>query len=212
MTEQSIRRSLKRSLAWAIAALGLLAFGAGARAAQPNDVTPASHNMRRVGHADLQGRTAYQPTLHTINGRVYLFVGNFAGTTKAGLPNGGTTIVDVTDPANPKQLTFLPSNAHPPSTGGSQMVRVCDGGIIGSAGRSYMLRNTSNAHEVWDVSDPVHPQFLSVIRPAPNALFTNTHKNWWECDTGIAYIVAGDGAASAAPMAGRPTSTSRSTI
>jgi len=191
-------------LARLLASLAVLTFTLGALAAQPNDAFPVSHNLRRIGHNDLNGRTAYQPTLHTINGRVYLFVGHFAGTIPAGLPhaglvNGGTSIVDVTDPADPSFVTFIPSNFHPPSSGGSQMVRVCDGGVIGSTGRAYMLRNTSNTHEVWDVTDPAHPQFLSVIQPAPNAVFTNTHKNWWECDTGIAYIVAGAGAASAAP-------------
>ncbi|HET7184011.1 MAG TPA: hypothetical protein VFI82_04960 [Terriglobales bacterium] len=157
--------------------------------------------MRLVGHADLLGRAAYQPTLHTINGRVYLFVGHFGGTTLPsgltlhGLPNGGTSIVDVTEPANPKQVNFIPSN-------GSQMVRVCDGGVIGQAGHYYMLRNTSNTHEVWDVTNPASTTIadrLSVIQPAPGAFFTNTHKNWWECDTGIAYIVAGAGTKSAAP-------------
>lgn len=168
--------------------------------AQRTGVGPASANMRLVGHADLMGRTAYQPTLHTINGRVYLFVGHFAGTIPLGLPhaglaNGGTSIVDVTDPANPKQVNFLPSN-------GSQMVRVCDGGAIGQSGHYYMLRNTSNTHEVWDVTDPPSVTIanrLSVIQPVPNAFFTATHKNWWECDTGIAYLVAGAGKASAAP-------------
>jgi hypothetical protein len=164
-----------------------LTFSLAALATQPNDAVAVRYNMRRVGHADLQGRTAYQPTLHTINGRVYLFVGHFGGGN-----NGGTTIVDVTDPDRPKQVNFIPSN-------GSQMVRVCDGGVIGSAGRYYMLRNTSNTHEVWDVTHPKNPTMLSVITPAPGAFFTNTHKNWWECDTGIAYIVAGAGTASAAP-------------
>lgn len=194
---QRRRRGVSQHLAGAIAALGLVVFSLAAWAGQPNDAFPVSHNMRRVGHTDLNGRTAYQPTLHTINGRVYLFVGHFAGTIPAGLPNaglnnGGTSIVDVTDPDEPKFVTFLPSNAHPPSTGGSQMVRVCDGGAIGSAGRYYMLRNTSNTHEVWDVSDPAHPGFVSVIKPSTGAgVFTATHKNWWECDTGIAYLVAG---------------------
>ena len=191
MMQQHGRSSVTRRLVGAMA-LGLAAFSLGARAAQPNDVAPASHNMRRLGHADLQGRTAYQPTLHTINGRTYLFVGHFGGTTPAGLTNGGTTIVDVTDPANANQVSFTPSN-------GSQMVRVCDGGAIGQAGSYYMLRNTSNTHEVWDVTNPGNPTRLSVIQPAPNAFFTNTHKNWWECDTGIAYIVAGAGTASASP-------------
>jgi hypothetical protein len=176
-----------------------LTFSLAAWAGQPNDAFPVSHNMRRVGHTDLNGRTAYQPTLHTINGKVYLFVGHFAGTIPVGLPNagltnGGTSIVDVTDPHNPKFVTFLPSNAHAPSTGGSQMVRVCNGGAIGSAGSYYMLRNTSNTHEVWDVSDPANPKFQSVIKPSTGT-FTATHKNWWECDTGIAYLVAGQSGA-----------------
>ena len=204
MTQQRRTRSVTRHLAGTIVALALVAFSLAAWAGQPNDAFPVSYNMRRIGHTDLNGRTAYQPTLHTIGGRVYLFVGHFAGTIPVGLPNaglvnGGTSIVDVTDPDDPKFVTFLPSNAHAPSTGGSQMVRVCDGGVIGSAGRAYMLRNTSNTHEVWDVTNPAQPQFASVIRPAANAVFTNTHKNWWECDTGIAYIVAGAGTASAAP-------------
>lgn len=198
MMQQRRRRSVTRRLAGAIVALGLVAFSMAALAAQP-----VSHNMRLIGHTDLNGRTAYQPTLHTINGRVYLFVGHFAGAIPVGLPNaglvnGGTSIVDVTDPDTPKFVKFIPSDFHPPSTGGSQMVRVCNGGVIGSAGSYYMLRNTSNTHEVWDVSDPAHPQFLSVIKPG-NGVFTNTHKNWWECDTGIAYIVAGAGAASTVP-------------
>lgn len=196
MTQQRRRRSVARTLAEAIAAIALVAFSLGAWAAQPNDVAPVSHDMRRVGHADLMGRTAYQPTLHTINGRVYLFVGQFAGALPNGQNNGGTTIVDVTDPANPKQLTFLASNAHPPSTGGSQMVRVCDGnGTLGQTGEYYMLRNTSNTHEVWDVTNPGNPKFLSLIKAENGGLFTATHKNWWECDTGVAYLVAGQSGA-----------------
>jgi hypothetical protein len=200
MTQQRRTRSVTRNLAGATVMLGLVALSLAAWAAQPNDAFPVSYNMRRVGHTDLNGRTAYQPTLHTINGRVYLFVGHFAGTIPVGLPhagltNGGTSIVDVTDPDNPQFVTFIPSNAHAPSTGGSQMVRVCNGnGTLGQSGVYYMLRNTSNTHEVWDVTNPAHPSFLSVITP-PSGVFTNTHKNWWECDTGIAYIVAGQGGA-----------------
>lgn len=193
MTDQSRSRRFTLSLA-ALAVITLTALSLGARADQPNDVAPVSHDLRRVGHADLLGRTAYQPTLHTINGRTFLFVGHFAGTTLKGLPNGGTSIVDVTDPANPNQVAFIPS------ANGSQMVRVCDGnGTLGVNGNYYMLRNTGNTHEVYDVTNPAQPQRLSVIQPAPNAFFTATHKNWWECDTGIAYLVAGAGPASAAP-------------
>lgn len=186
------KRALKPA-ALAVAALALAAASPGAFADKPNTASPDSHNLQWLGHADLQGRTAYQPTLHTINGRVYLFVGHFAGQTVNGEPNG-TTITDVTNPGNPMLVK------HIPSANGSQMVRVCDGnGTLGQSGKVYMLRNTGNTHETYDVTDPANPTRLAVIQPAPGAFFTATHKNWWECDTGVAYIVAGAGAASAAP-------------
>jgi hypothetical protein len=193
-------------LALTFAALGIAIFSTGTLATQPNDVTVDSHNILWLGHADLQGRTAYQPTLHTqvINGQkhVLLYVGHFGNQpaifdpTSNAFELNGTSIVDVTSPANPVQVAHIPSN-------GSQMVRVCDGktGVLGTTGRYYMLRNTANTHEVWDVTNPANPTRTAVIQPGQNpaAFFTATHKNWWECETGIAYIVAGAGPTSAIP-------------
>jgi hypothetical protein len=191
------RSAIARQLRLGLAALAIAVFGGGT-AADPGGVGADSHGLVWLGHADLQGRTAYQPTLHTIKGKVYLFVGHFNGqsalnpVTGVAEPNG-TTITDVTDPAHSNLV------AHIPSTNGAQMVRVCDGGRIGEAGKYYMLRSTGNSHEVWDVTTPASPKRLAVIQPAPGAFFTNTHKSWWECDTGVAYLVAGAGTASAAP-------------
>ena len=57
-------------------------------------------------------------------------------------------------------------------------------------GKIYLLRTLGNlAHEVWDVTDPAKPSGSS---PSSSGL-KGTHKNWWECDTGIAYLVS-DGA------------------
>ena len=42
------------------------------------------------------------------------------------------------------------------------------------------------AHEIWDVSDPANPALLARLESG-----RDTHKNWWECDTGIAYLVSG---------------------
>jgi hypothetical protein len=50
-----------------------------------------------------------------------------------------------------------------------------------------MLRTFGNsAHEVWDVSEPERPMRIARIEGVKG-----THKNWWECDTGIAYLVSG---------------------
>jgi hypothetical protein len=63
-----------------------------------------------------------------------------------------------------------------------------------------MLRSDGSAggngqHDVYDVTDPVHPVLLSV----PVSGLTATHKSWWECETGIAWLVAGAGPAAATP-------------
>ena len=127
----------------------------------------------------------------------------------------GTAIVDVTDPRHPRQVFHLPVPNG--AGGGSQMVRVCN-----RNGREYMLRSYSNAaHEIWDVTNPSSPQpghtinrpdgsggfvpntdpatgpFLGAQTGAPGAL-AGTHKSWWECDTGIAYIVGRRGTDTAA--------------
>ena len=68
-------------------------------------------------------------------------------------------------------------------------------------GRVYMLRSLGNvAHEVYDVTDPAAPEFIvTVVRTGdsppmePGADFYDTkgtHKNWWDCETGAAYLVS----------------------
>jgi hypothetical protein len=69
------------------------------------------------------------------------------------------------------------------------MVRVCGGNTLPRAvkGKWYLLRPLGGrAHEIWDVTDPSKPSKLTTV--VDN--LTGTHKSWWECDTGIAYLVA----------------------
>ena len=40
---------------------------------------------------------------------------------------------------------------------------------------------------MWDVTKPEEPQFITRV----SWDLKDTHKNWWECDTGIAYLVSG---------------------
>ena len=70
------------------------------------------------------------------------------------------------------------------------MVRVCDGKTLpkGDASKTYLLRVFGGrAHEIWDVTDPAKPTLLTKIVEG----LKDTHKSWWECDTGIAYLVSG---------------------
>ena len=69
------------------------------------------------------------------------------------------------------------------------MVRICDGKELPKGDRSavYMLRTFGGeAHEIWNVADPANPVLITRIGG-----LKDTHKNWWECDTGIAFLVSG---------------------
>jgi hypothetical protein len=206
-----MKRSLTRVLPL-IAAFGLIVSGIGQVAAWADD-RDRDHdrdhdrnrgNMALVGVNDLQARSTYQPTVHRYGAnRWVLFAGHHAlGTnpvTGAPLPSfnpltgknelNGTSIVDVTNPRHPKYLFHLPVDDG--AAGGSQMIRACDG-IGANAGKVYILRSYANtAHEIWDVTDPSNPQPVRTVKggnPVIGSL-TGTHKNWWECDTGIAYVI-----------------------
>jgi len=168
---------------------------------------PDKSNMELVGYQDLQGRSAYQPVIQKQGERWIAYVGHHGGSalnpmTGKEEPNG-TSIVDVTNPKQPKYVAHIPGQpaggAMPgmpgmSESGGAQMVRVCNGSDLPRADRSkvYMLRAYGNtagsAHETWDVTDPAKPSRLTVVVSG----LTGTHKNWWECDTGIAYLVSGE--------------------
>ena len=155
-----------------------------------------SEDMTLVGYDDLQARSAYQPVIEKQGNRWIAYVGHHAGMSINPLtgkqePNG-TSIIDVTDPAHPKYLAHIPGapSSGSAESGGAQMVRVCSGAELPHANKSafYLLRSYgTTAQEIWDVGDPSKPTRISVVVSG----LTDTHKNWWECDTGIAYLVSG---------------------
>ena len=159
---------------------------------------PEASNMKLVGYSDLQARSAYQPTIHHQGDRWIAYIGHHGGSdenpdpvnpiTGKAEPNG-TSIVDVTDPAHPKYLRHIPGQEGKYESGGAQMVRVCDGKSLpkGDPNAVYLLRAIgSEGHEIWNVADPANPVLVTRLGG-----LKDTHKNWWECDTGIAYLVSG---------------------
>src|SRR6185436_136039 len=46
----------------------------------------------------------------------------------------------------------------------------------------------TSGHELWDVTTPEKPTRITQIVGG----LKDTHKSWWECETGIAYLVGGD--------------------
>src|SRR5262252_9209914 len=178
--------------------VSLCACGAAAQQ-QKVGAPPEASNMKLVGYDDLQARSAYQPTIHHQGDRWIAYIGHHGGTPDIPKPLNpltgheefnGTSIVDVTDPAHPKYLAHIPGLEGHYEQGGAQMVRVCDGKTLPKADRNavYMLRVFGGqAHEMWNVADPAHPVLIGRIVEGLN----DTHKSWWECDTGIAFLVSG---------------------
>ena len=155
-------------------------------------------NMKVEGFNDNQGRPIYQPLVVNQDGREILYLGNLAGNLLNPLTgrveSNGTSIIDVTDVAHTKFLFHIPGPPGAVGNAGAQMVRVCSGSVLphGEKGKWYLLRTYGNAgpdeaHQIWDVSDPSAPKFITTVVSG----LSNTHKNWWECNTGIAYLVAG---------------------
>ena len=169
-------------------------------------------NMNRLGHTDLQGRPSYQPNvIQYPDGRTMLFVGMHSGSPRPSpacgnsnntLPNplnggacenNGTMIIDVTDPRNPVEQLLIPA----PAGGQSQMTRMCLGSDLTGDQQNkkvYLLRNVqggaSAGYQIYDVTDVKHPQLKSSVA------LRSTHKLWWECNTGVAYLVGSKGAPS----------------
>jgi hypothetical protein len=160
--------------------------------------TPRASNMDLVGYDDLQARSAYQPVIQKQGDRWIAYVGHHGGNQPNPLTGqteaNGTSLIDVTDAKHPKYLAHIPGEPRDPNatgeSGGASMVRVCSGNDLphGERGKFYMLRSYGEtSHEMWDVSNPAKPARLEVIVDK----LRDTHKSWWECDTGIAYLVSG---------------------
>ena len=179
----------------ALCAVVSTAFALSAGSAFAISQSGESKNMTRVGHTDLQGRASYQPNLIKYpDGRIMLFVGTHGGSAPNPLVNGnpvqqnGTMIIDVTDQRNPVEKAHIPV---PVAGGQAQMVRMCLGKDLpgGNANAVYLLRNiqgsTASGYELWDVSNPgvTAPVLLKAQRN-----LRSTHKDWWECTSGIAYM------------------------
>ena len=154
-----------------------------------------ARNMRMVGYSDLQARTAYQPVIQRQGNRWIAYVGHHGdkklNPLSGRIEDNGTSIIDVTDPRNPKYLAHIPGEEGKAEQGGAQMVRICSGADLPKADKSkfYMLRVFGNqAHEIWDVTEPAKPSLLTTVVTG----LKGTHKNYWECDTGIAFLASGD--------------------
>jgi hypothetical protein len=199
MRSRNSRRGFS-AVALTLGSTALIATGAFAQAPKIGD-PPQAKNMRLVGLNDLQARSAYQPIVQRQGDRYIAYIGHHGGTESVPKPFNpltrqaefnGTSIVDVTDPKQPRYLAHIAAQEGLGEQGGAQMVRACEGRSLpkGDPDKTYLLRTFGGqGHEMWDVSRPESPSLITRV----SWNLKDTHKSWWECDTGIAYLVSGVG-------------------
>ena len=143
-------------------------------------IAAEAQNVRLIGHSDLQGRNSLQIVL---KGN-FAYIGHHRGeelnplTGKA--ESNGTSIVEVTNPRQPKLVKHIPGKKGAESRAVQVAIKHFDG-------KDYLLRNQESSEftgfEVWEISDKANPQMVSTIGPLQAA-----HKSWWDSQTGYAYL------------------------
>jgi hypothetical protein len=137
-------------------------------------------NVRLVGYSDLHGREALQVVLK----ESYAYVGHHRGEKYNPLtgkiePNG-TTILDVSDPNQPKIIKHIPGYRGAESRAVQVVEKYSDG-------KDYLIRNQESSEftgvEIWDITNRSHPKLISTIDRLKAA-----HKGWWDAKTGYAYL------------------------
>jgi len=116
----------------------------------------AADNMHPIGYSRLEGRGgAFKMAIKQVNGRWYLYMGH--------LWHRGWSIVDVTDPANPKYVKFIPG---PDNTYTGQLDLHDNLMITGLSDHIPTWGGDPNKPSeegilFWDISDPLNPRMLS---------------------------------------------------
>jgi hypothetical protein len=125
-------------------------------------------NMEAVGYSDLEGRPgAFKLTIKHVNDKWYLFMGH--------LWNYGFSIVDVTDPKNPRYVKFVSM----PTNNWTIQLTHHDNLLIAAMERQIFSwggdpsKPFSEGVILFDISDPENPKELSRWKTGA----TGTHRN-----------------------------------
>jgi hypothetical protein len=161
----------KMSVSLAIAGALMLASTLFAQSRTPGAIPPGAvtSNMEVVGYSDADGRPPFKLSIQEANGRWYLYMGH--------LWHRGWTILDVTDPAAPSHVRFIPG---PENTWSIQM-ELADGKMVtaleriapGWGGEAGPPREEGVV--IWSLADPRNPQKLGQFRTGGRG----THRNFY---------------------------------
>jgi hypothetical protein len=129
-----------------------------------------ARNMQAIGYTDLDGRPAFKLALHKAGDRWYLYTATFW--------HPGLNIVEVTDPANPRFVRFLPG----PANTWTLQVQIAEGRMITSHERispgwgDIPGQPFGEGFEIWDLADPENPEKLGHYKTGGGG----THRNYYD--------------------------------
>ena len=121
-----------------------------------------------VGYTDLDGRPGFKMALHKVGDRWYLYTAQFWVS--------GWSIVEVTDPVNPRFIRYIEG---PPNTWTLQ-VQIADGLMITSMERIMPGWGGTDGpfgegFIIWDLADPENPKQLGCYKTGGKG----THRNFY---------------------------------
>ncbi len=129
-----------------------------------------AQNIEPIGYHDLNGKPAFKLALQEVNGRWYLYL--------AHLWHRGWSILDVTDPAAPELVAFIPG----PDNTWTIQIQVAEGKMITGLERIapgwgvVEGKPFDEGFLIWDVSRPTTPRLLGQFRTGS----TGTHRNFYD--------------------------------
>jgi hypothetical protein len=133
-------------------ALSLLGLSLAA-AADPIPPGARSQNVEAIGYTDAPGASPFKLSIQRVGERWYLYTSNFF--------HRGWSIFDVTDPANPTPVKFIPG----PANTATWQVDIADGIMVtglDSLSRQWggdpALGHAPEAVLLWSLADPVNPK------------------------------------------------------
>jgi hypothetical protein len=137
--------------------------------ADPVPAGAAGHNIEAVGYSELGGRPGFKMSIVQSQGRWYLYVGHFW--------HRGWSIVDVTDPKDPKLIKFVqgPSNTSTGQIdiGGNTMITALSRKRVDWGGDDK--QPAGEGVLIWDISDPVNPKQTGHYQTGSDG----THRNYY---------------------------------
>jgi hypothetical protein len=128
-----------------------------------------SSNIEAIGYTDLECRPGFKMAIHKTSSSWYLYV--------AHLWHSGLSIIDITDPANPRFVRFVPG----PANTWTLQLQIADGLMITSQERipegwgNEAGQPFGEGFVVWSLADPENPRELGVYRTGGKG----THRNFY---------------------------------